>query len=220
LTKLINEYDTLQTNINKRRELYNDLLKDIGAKEESIKTNRGLYESMQRHEAADAAINLYSKLVNTWLPEYLYEQARETLNAEFAKFNPPNDLTIRLSNKTYGTLVLIDRDEYGNEIERDIRNSGSGLESAIAVILLSNALRNINEFNKLKFIMIDEVSGPLHTGTPEDPTNWLEYFETLVQQIAKDNCLLMIDQRIDHNIFTRIIELSKEPITGLTVLAK
>jgi hypothetical protein len=199
--------------------LLKDIIKTIGAKEESVRNNKELMESMKKHEFADSAIGLYGKLVNQWLPTYLYEQARKTVNSELAKFDPPNGLTIRLSESLHGTLVLIDTDEFGHIVERDVRHSASGLEATIAMILLGNAMRTINEFNKLNFLMIDEVSGPLHTGTEEDPTNWLEYFETLIQQIAPSNAILMIDQRLEHTIFDKVITLQKEPLTNLTVLA-
>jgi hypothetical protein len=63
--------------------------------------------------------------------------------------------------------------------------------------------------------MIDEISGPFHTGTQEDSTNWLEYFETVTKQISEGNTVLMIDQRIDNDIFDRVVKLEMNKLTNL-----
>jgi hypothetical protein len=46
-------------------------------------------------------------------------------------------------------------------------------------------------------------------------TNWLEYFETVTKQISEGNTVLMIDQRIDNDIFDRVVKLEMNKLTNL-----
>jgi hypothetical protein len=215
LSKIIAEQSRVQLNLSLQESKAKDILVSMGAIEQRLETNNTLLTAMIKHEQAEKAIKIYSHLVNVLLPNYLYDQARDKINYEMSKFTPPNGLCIKLSDTTYGELVLVDVNEFGEQIEREVRDSGSGAESAIALIMLSTALRNINQYNRLKFLMIDEISGPFHTGTQEDSTNWLEYFETVTKQISEGNTVLMIDQRIDNDIFDRVVKLEMNKLTNL-----
>lgn len=214
--------DELRIKITAAKEAYakadnacNQLLSNIGGYRVSLQNLIDLQAKRHAYDVSQEALKHYKWLIFEALPKYLYNSVCNIVNSFIDSQHLPDAIKPHLSEELFGQVVLRDRMEDGQQVDRPILEA-SGMEITMAGLVICLALHEAKLSFNFPFILLDELSGKLNTGTEHDKT---DYLATLLQVLrnASDTCqLLMVDHRIADDAFDSIVRIVKDNVTNVS----
>jgi hypothetical protein len=205
-TKHQSSYKTYETEINNQA-IYHT----------SIASTKVLMQQVVEYDITKEALEVYRKLISETLPEYLYMNACNIVNRFIAELELPERIQLMLSETSFGSVYLIDRDSNGELIYREV-SQASGMEETIVGLALCFAVHHANQYNGCKFIGMDEMTGKLSTGTEIDPTNYLELFATMIRKASEKLQICVVDHRLDRNVYDKVLMLARDQVTNVSTV--
>lgn len=189
---------------------------DIDTSNTKIEALKESIDRMIEWEIRQVGFKAYEKLVNEVLPKYLYLNACGIINNYIDSHELPTKIQPFLSELNYGAILLRDRTSEGGNVYRNIQDA-SGMELTICGLLICLAMHEANQYTNFRFVMLDEITGKLSTGTETDPTNYLEVFRKIVSKASQHTMISVIDHRLEDSAFDNVINVIKRESDNLSI---
>ena len=213
---------TIQSNIDAKRSALATLQSTIDNMRASIATYDAAIAQLTDLQSKTVAYNIciealehYKWLIHQAMPQYLYRKVCGVVNGYVQQQNLPCSIQPWLSEDNFGQIVLIDRMQNGQVLQRSILEA-SGMEITIAGLVICLALHEAKLAVDFPMILIDELSGKLSQGTVNDKTDYLNVFLEVLRHAASNCQIMVVDHRLSDDAFDSITTIVKDNVTNVS----